>query len=138
MDYSNTNNKIYGIPEGCLIGQQERVDEINDRIMSRHISDINLEPNFDPRPQQTKYTVFGKEKYPVSYIDSQKNATSIKKEIYYSPLINFYPGTQPPPTSGYRLNVDLETELRNQHVPLKHGYSAGVYIPSSNSDLFFH
>ena len=52
-------SKLYGVPDGLLIGQQSRVDEINERIGSRQFSDQPLAPNFDPRPVMTKYMIFG-------------------------------------------------------------------------------
>ena len=62
MQYSQHNQKIEGlIPSGyagVLIGQNERVEELNRRIVDRVSTDAPLQPNFDPRPVSTKYALF--------------------------------------------------------------------------------
>ena len=62
------NQNIHGVINGVDIGQHERVDELNQRIASRYFSDAPLEPNFAPRPVQTKQTIFPMVK--ISLIDS--------------------------------------------------------------------
>ena len=52
------NQNIHGVPSGVLYGQNERVDELNNRISSRNYADSPLEPHFAPRPVQTKQTLF--------------------------------------------------------------------------------
>ena len=47
----------------------------------------------------------------------------------------FNPGTGVAPFSGYAVNVDLESELKNQTIALQRNDS-GSYIPSSNSTLY--
>lgn len=129
MEY-NTDSKIYGIPEGISYGQNERVDELNDRLTSRHYPDIPLAPNFDPRPIPTKYSIF-----PI--INRRKNSsTPIYMSINHEVEVNFNPGTRNAPSSGYINNIDIETILRNQTVALQHGADQGVYIPSSGSELY--
>jgi hypothetical protein len=129
MEY-NSNGKIYGIPEGISYGQNERVDELNDRLYSRSYSDIPLAPNFDPRPVPTKYSLF-----PI--INRRKNSSApINMSINHEVEINFNPGTRNAPPAGYMNNIDIETTLRNQTVALQHGADQGVYVPSSKSDLY--
>ena len=53
----------------------------------------------------------------------------------YNMKINFNPGTQNGPISGYINNIDTETVLRNQTIALQRSDQA-VYIPSSTSDLY--
>jgi hypothetical protein len=129
MEFSN-NKSLYGVPNGCFIGQQDRVDELNMRIHARQFSDTPLPPNYDPRPTSTKYSLF-----PV--IERRK---PIKETKYtfpeHSVEINFNPATQNGPPSTYFRSIDTETILRNQTVALQHGADQGVYVPSSNSDLY--
>ena len=129
MEY-NLNKPFYGVQEGILYGQNERVDELNERIQSRYFSDAPLSTNFDPRPVQTKFTLF-----PI--IDSRKESSErILPSINHMVESNFSPATRNGPPSGYFANIDTETLLRNQTVALQHGADRGVYIPSSNSDLY--
>lgn len=129
MEYNN-QTPYYGVQQGVLYGQNERVDELNQRIHSRNYSDIPLAPNFDPRPIPTKYSIF-----PI--VNRRKDAsTPIYPHVDHSVEINFNPGTNNAPPSGYFNNIDTETILRNQTVALQHGADQGVYIPSINSDLY--
>jgi hypothetical protein len=54
----------------------------------------------------------------------------------YNQKINFNPGSQRAPPSGFFNNVDTETILRNQTFALQRGAEQSVYVPSSNSDLY--
>jgi hypothetical protein len=121
---------FYGVPKGIMYGQQERVDELNERINERQFSDRPLAPNFAPRPITTKYTHFpiidrrGLEKQPI-----------LEKEVH-SIGSNFNPGTHRAPPDGFLQNVDTESILRNQHVAVQKGANQSVYVPMSNSDLY--
>lgn len=126
----SSNHKIIGIPDGIYYGQNERVDEINSRIIERSVPDIPLAPNFDPRPIPTKYSLFPIVNRRASYTER------IMPAINHTVELNFNPGTRNAPPNGYFVNIDTETELRNQTVALQHGAHQGVYIPSSNSDLY--
>ena len=124
------NTKILGLHEGIAYGQNERVDELNSRISDRHFPDIALAPNFDPRPVPTKYS-----RFPI--INRRKLANEyIKPSITHVPEIYFNPATRNAPPSGYLANIDIETSLMNRTVSLQHGADQGVYIPSSQSDLY--
>jgi hypothetical protein len=54
----------------------------------------------------------------------------------YNQTVNFNPGTHRAPPSGFLNNIDTETILRNQMFALQRGGEQGVYIPSSQSDLY--
>jgi hypothetical protein len=108
--YSNN-----GIVQGFYSGQQDRVDELNTRIQSRFVPDIESRPNYDIRPVSTKYSHF-----PI--IDRKKPTEYLGKEkANLAPFIR---------------NIDTETILRNQTVALQNGIGQSVYVPSSNSDLY--
>jgi hypothetical protein len=130
--YSTADTLFQGVVQGCLFGQQDRVDALNNRIQGRQFSDTELRPNFDPRPVATKYSRF-------SIIDPVMNRNrnlktynmNITLDNYKNPI--FYSAS----TNGHVLrNIDLETNLRNQNVALQHGAPQGIYVPSSNSDLY--
>jgi len=129
MELSNQQG-ILGLPQYLYYGQFERVDEVNDRIASRQFPDSPLQPNFDPRPVPTKYSHF-----PVI-----NRRTPLKEPVIpyldYNLQQNFNPGSQRAPPSGYMNSIDIENRLRNQHFALQHGNEQGIYVPSSNSDLY--
>jgi len=129
----NENTKMIGVPNGEVwYGQNERVDELNDRFQSRQFPDNYLEPNFSPRPVPTKYSLFP------SFDLRTPTKIPIKPQPTYDIERNFNPGTSAGPSSGFFNNINTETVLRNQIVPLQHGAEQGVYIPSSKSDLYIN
>ena len=129
MDYQS-NQKIHGLQEGILYGQNERTDEINARLQSRYYPDTPLEPNFTPRPISTKYSLF-------PTISNHPISTEIHvPRPPHNVSSNFNPGTRNAPHLGYTNNIDTETILRNQTYALQHGADQGVYVPSSNSDMY--
>lgn len=110
--------------------QNDLVDELNERIQSRHFSDIPLTPNFDPLPISTKCSHF-------PLINNRTTCNQIiRPEIYHTVEFNFNPSTRNAPPSGYFNNIDDETLLRNQTYKLKHGDNKKIFIPSSKSDLY--
>jgi hypothetical protein len=130
MNNIQSSNRLYGVTEGVYYGQNERVDEINSRINSRQFADSPLEPYFDPRPVTTKYSHF-----PIINRRSTMNEPAIKYNDYHM-NINFNPGTSKSPFSGFINNIDKETILRNQNFAIQRGAEQGIYVPSSNSDLY--
>lgn len=128
MEYQSID-KIYGVPEGISYGQHERVDELNDRIASRYFSDKPLQPNYNPRPIPTKYSIF-----PI--INRRKE---VKENLVnypdYNGYDNFNPGSAKAPISGIVNNIDTETILRNQAFALQKA-DQHIYVPSSQSDLY--
>lgn len=123
-----SNDKILGVHQGVSYGQFDRINELNSRLSERHFPDSPLEPNFDPRPVPTKYSLF-----PIINRRAPVRESAIPY-IGYNVNVNFNPGSSKAPRSGN--NVDLETVLRNQHFALQHGADQNVYIPQSNSDLY--
>lgn len=124
-EYSTSDNLFQGVVQGCLFGQQDRVDALNDRINDRVFPDVDLRPNYDPRPTSTKYSRFP------TYTKPINNQGPGILANYTTP--NFYAASNNAP---FLRNIDLETNLRNQTTALQHGAPQGVYVPSSNSDLY--
>jgi len=111
-----------GVCKGIYYGQNERVDELNQRMESRYFPDIPLPANYDPRASSTRFC-----KFPAVNIRGQNaNAkTEIKMDQTQGQFI-YSPATQRGPPNTVINNVDIETLLRNEK----------DYIPSSKSDLY--
>jgi hypothetical protein len=131
MELQSGDNKILGVPEGIYYGQNERVDELNDRMSTRHFPDSPLQPNFDPRSVPTKYSIF-------PMINRRKPMNEpVIPYLDYNQSLNFNPGTHRAPPNTFLNNIDTETILRNQTFALQRGDAGqGAYIPSSHSDLY--
>jgi hypothetical protein len=110
------------------INTNDRIDEYNQRIRNTQTPDTILEPNFDPRGTQTKYT-----RFPI--LDQRKeNTIRIVPQSNYNNNTNFTPPIgSVGPFSGFK--VDDETILQNRVFPLQSSDQC-VYIPSTNSDLY--
>lgn len=126
----NALNPILDTPQVLFVKENNSIDDINNRMEKRKYSDIPLQPNYDPRPVSTKYSHF-------PMLNGRKpTSEQFLKYPEFETTSNFYTGTHNAPASGYVNNVDLETILRNQTTVLQHGAEQGVYVPSSNSDLY--
>jgi hypothetical protein len=118
----------YGVEVGVVVGQQERVDELNTRIYDRIFPDVDFKPNFDPRPVATKYSLF-----PI--VDSYARTTEPKKPYMdYHPEVMFNPGNAKAP--DFLKKIDTESELRNQNYHLKKYDLGNKYTPDPNSDMY--
>jgi len=127
-----TNEPFQGViptPAGILYGQNARVDELNDRILSRIHCDKPLQANFDVRPVPTKYA-----RFPV--ID---RVTLPKVGIVdrgdFRVADTFAPTQSRGPVDGFLSQVNTESNLRNQFFAIQSAPQA-AYIPNSNSDLY--
>lgn len=122
-------------PEPLYYGQFERTEEIDKRIYERMMStDISLRPNFDPRPAETRHTVFPV----IPPVNSGTNSSTepIRKFLEYDVTKSFSPIQAKGPVDGYLRHVNTESSLRNQYFGIQHGAIQSTYIPSSTSDLY--
>jgi hypothetical protein len=121
---------LYGVPAGVSYGQNERVDELNDRLQTRQFSDKPLAPNFSGIPVPTKQSRF----------QIMDRRAPIKEHITameeHNVETNFSPATHRGPPSTFFTHVDVESGLRNQTVALQKGCIQSVYVPDSTSDLY--
>lgn len=93
----------------------------NNQIYRRNIPDKGLKPNFDFRPISTKYEI--------PHVNPpQTNLLNYK----LGPTFN--PGDRGE-TELYALNINKESELRNQFMALQRDTQA-QYVPNANSDLY--
>lgn len=117
-----------GIVNGVLLCQQNRTQDLNDRIYKRNIPTNPLQMQYGIRSVSTKYVH-------MPIIDCHPvSETPCDKQPVYNTDKMFTPGCSLP-FSGYQANIDTETRLRNTIFPLQSCPQA-KYIPSSKSDMF--
>jgi hypothetical protein len=63
-------------------------------------------------------------------------AEPIQSYLAHSVEHNFNPSTRFGPPTSYLQNIDTESYLKNQTIALQHGATQGVYVPSSQSELY--
>lgn len=138
MEYIRHDELLGGVYRGAWFGQNERTDELNERIYSRNIADVPLTPNFDPRPVATKQSMFPMINLRVQGTDPvYPHVLNVSGPSSSSRNMPFVPGNRVRVNAdGYFANIDVESELRTQTTALQHGAYQGVYIPSSKSDLY--
>lgn len=114
------------LPDGIFYGQYESHDYINRQIYQRFLVDNIVRPTIDIRSLPTRNTL-----YPTT-----DNRQIYKPRDYqkYDARENFAPIQTKGPFEGFKVND--ETILRNQYFALQHGADQGVYVPSSDSDLY--
>jgi hypothetical protein len=113
------------------IGQgSHRTEELNQRISYRNVPSNQLQPQFDIRPQSSKYTK-------MSIVDRHENH-SVPLQVIpaYDIETTFNPGSAQGPWSGFATNVNNESRLRNQFFALQKGAGQACYIPAKNSDMY--
>jgi hypothetical protein len=125
----NANDRLYGVVEGVTLQQDERVEDLNERIAARQFPDQPLEPNYSPRAVPTKYSVFP--------IVERRKPTKEELMNYpeYNPYANFNPGSRAAPGKTFLNNVNVESVLRNQQFS-KQNCAQNVYVPTTKSDLY--
>jgi len=88
-----------------------------------------MEPSYQLRPTTTRQT------HLQPTIQIKQPVIQRTKYTHYDQSRTTALGSNGAPFSGYTSNVDTETVLRNQVVPLRRGDET-VYIPSTESDLY--
>ena len=121
---------MHGVVDGVYICNIEREQQLNNRIYERNIPSEPLKPEFSPRPQQTKFTILGKQSPAKPDI-----CPASKSYVNYTPSKVFNPGNAQAPWYGFASNVNTESSLRNQFFALQ-DCDQGKYIPSTESDLY--
>jgi len=130
MNISDFSAGVHGAHQGLILGQDARVDELNERLQERHFPDRALQPNFDPRATPTKYARFPmiERRAPVS--------EPIESGTPFDIRTNFSPATDRGPVGAFLANVDTDTVLRGYYNALQKGADQSVYVPKSTSDLY--
>ena len=120
---------MFGVIKGVQYCNQERLNEINNRISSRNVPSDPLQMNFDPRSVTTRRTVF-----PALDCHSPSQ-TPILIHKQYNTATQFNPGSSAP-FSGYATRIDEESRVQNMFMPLQKWSAQTQFIPSSKSDLY--
>jgi hypothetical protein len=125
----NAPNQMYGVVNKLFLCQNERTDELNERISSRNIPSAPLQPFYYQVPVSTKYGYM--------QILDQHKGSSVPLNNYptFSPHTTFNPGNNMAPWHGFANNINVESTLRNQFFGLQDCQQA-YYVPSSKSDLY--
>jgi hypothetical protein len=130
MNINEFSEGVRGAQQGLMLGQDPRVDELNERLQSRHFPDRPLQPNFDPRSTPTKYARF-------PMIERRALVSeSIQPGTPFDIHTNFNPATNRGPVGAYLANIDTDTVLRGYYNSLQHGADQSVYIPHSSSNMY--
>lgn len=111
-----------------VLGQQ---NNMNNKIYERNLPSTNLNMNFFPAPVPTKYRFMPILTSP----NENKSGVNINRYPYYDVSNTFFPGDRKPHYSGFAINVDKESGLRNQVYPLQR-CDYNLWVPDSKSDMY--
>jgi|TARA_B100000795_G_scaffold238389_1_gene199483 hypothetical protein len=117
-----------GVVKGVYYCNQNRTQELSDRMYNRNVSNAPVKMQYDIRPVQTRYV-----QMPI--LDCHKEATvpCLKVPIYNTEQM-FMPGNSLP-FNGFQANIDVETRLHNTVFPIQ-ACPQSKYVASSNSDMY--
>ena len=121
---------MFGVVDGVCHLNIERSKELSERIFARNIPSEPLKNEISFRPEQTKFTILGKEE---GY--RKKCCEPRNKYANYQPDKIFSPGNNSAPWYGYASNVNNESTLRNQDFALQKA-DQSQWIPSTESELY--
>ena len=117
-----------GVIEGVYFCQQDRTQELSDRMYSRNIPSSTLQAHFSSRPVSTKYATM-----PIVN-PRMKSTVPVRIQPTYQTSQTFNPGSSAP-WAGFATKIDDESKLRSQFFALQKCEQA-EYVPSSTSDLY--
>jgi|TARA_Y100000992_G_scaffold291954_1_gene248898 hypothetical protein len=107
----------------------KRDNELNERIKERNMVYVKTNINLGIRPESTKYGYKPIMDRPVS------NTVPIQKTDLFHVNTHYLPGNRQGPWDGFASRIHDESQLRNMFFANTKAQQ-GVYIPSSNSDLY--
>ena len=110
-----------------LLCNQERVDELNNKIYQRNLTNASVEMHESFRSVPTRQVLF-----PI--LDCNKPVTVARLDKKFD-INTMYTPSNYVPTQSYRDNIDIETKLRGTIFPIQKCDQA-KFIPDSKSDLY--
>lgn len=119
---------MHEVVNGVFYCQQERTQELSDRMYSRNISKTPINMSYSIRPTQTRYVH-------MPIIDQRKPTTvPCQQKPVYNTNTMFTPATSLP-FNGYQANIDTETRLRDTIFPIQ-ACPQAYYMPGTQSDMY--
>tara|TARA_Y100000996_G_C22321591_1_gene560587 strand:- start:132 stop:644 length:513 start_codon:yes stop_codon:yes gene_type:complete len=117
-----------GVVQGTYICNQNRTQELNDRLYERNLTGAPIKMQYSVRSVPTRYVH-------MPMLDCRKpSEEGCGNENIYNTKKMFTPASSLP-FNGYQQNVDVETKLRGSVFPLQ-ACAQASYVPDSNSDLY--
>ncbi len=120
--------KMEGVVNGVFYCQQNRTQQLSDRIYSRNTTSAPIKMSYSVRPTQTRYVHM-----PILDVRKPVTVPCQQKPVYNTDTM-FTPATSLP-FNGYQANVDTETRLRDTIFPLQ-ACPQAYYMPGTYSDMY--
>ena len=112
---------------------------MNNEIMKRNVPSQPLQPYFDIPSVNTRYVVQPKYDFssPPCILSKKDDDLELYNNQHSTYDINtyFFPGNRKAPFSGFSNNINMESQLRNQHIKLSRTDN-NLYVPHSKSNLY--
>lgn len=111
------------------ISNIKRDNELNERIKQRNMVYVKTNLHLGVRPQSTKYG------YKPIVDRPENNTVPIQHTEMFNVHTHYLPGNRQGPWDGFATHIHDESKLRNMFFANTKSQQ-GIYIPSSNSDLY--
>lgn len=117
-----------GVVKGVYLCNQDRLQQLNNRLYERNLTNAPIKMQYDVRSVPTRYVH-------MPTIDKhQECSVPCKRMPVYNTQTMFTPASNLP-FNGYQQNIDVETRLHNTIAPIQ-ACPQSKFIPDSSSDLF--
>lgn len=117
-----------GVVKGVYLCNQNRLDELNNRLYERNLTNAPIKMQYNIRSVPTRYV------HMPTIDQHQKTSVPCEPKPIYNTNIMFTPSSSLP-FNGYQENIDVETRLHNTITPLQ-SCPQSKFIPASTSDLY--
>jgi len=117
-----------GVIRGVYVCNQQRLDEINNRLYERNLTNAPVKMQYDIRAVPTRYV------HMPTIDQHQETSVMCEKKPIYNTKTMFTPASSLP-FNGYQENIDVETCLHNTIAPIQ-ACPQSKFIPDSSSDLY--
>jgi hypothetical protein len=120
---------------------QLKHNQINNEIIKRNVPSQPLQTYFGIPSVNTRYVVQPKYDFstPPCMLPKKDNGEGLGisslQHSTYDTNTYYYPGDRKAPFSGFSSNINIESQLRNQHIKLSRSDNH-VYVPTSKSNLY--
>ena len=110
--------------------------QMNNELIKRNVPSQPLQPYLTVPSVSTRFVVQPKYDFsiPPCILPKQEKPELIQQSTYDTSTY-FYPGNRKAPFSGFSTNINVESQLRNQHIKASKD-KMNIYVPHSKSSLY--
>lgn len=117
-----------GVIDGLYYCNQNRTQELSDRMFQRNVPEQYMQMYFSPRSVETRQVH-------MPILDCHKKNRTPCRVLPIYDVNDMYAPSDSLPFNGFQNNVDIESKLKNIIFPIQKA-AQSKFIPNENSDLY--